>query len=81
MLLCVSTYIPLSPEHGYNPEADTLVFGEKALKTKLVVANGDLVAYWDYDQDDPEPEFYVPVAVELKNASKHLAPVIAKLAD
>ena len=80
LLLCVSAYIPLSPDRGYNPEADTLIFGEGDAKAELVVANGDLVAYWAYDEEDPEPEFYIPVAVEIRNASKHLAPVIASLA-
>ena len=80
LLMCVSAYIPLSPERGYNLEKDTLIFGEGAAKAELVVPNGDLVAYWAYDEEDPEPEFYIPVAVELRNASKHLAPAIASLA-
>ena len=79
LLLCASAYIPLSTERGYSPEVDTLVFGEGVAKAKLVVENGDLVAHWAYDEDDPEPEFYVPVAVEIRNASKHLAPVIASI--
>ncbi len=80
LLLCVSVYIPLSPEHGYNPETDTLIFGDGDAKAELIVGNGDLVAYWAYDEEDPAPEFYIPVAVELRNASKHLAPTIAAMA-
>ncbi len=79
LLLCVRAYIPLSPEHGYDPETDTLIFGDRAAKAELVVANGDLVAHWAYDDEDPEPEFYIPIAVELRNASKHLAAVIDAL--
>ena len=78
LLMCVSSYIPLSREHGYNPETDTLIFsGTGAEKTELVAENGDLVAHWGYDVDDPDPEGYVPVTVELRNASRHLASVIA----
>ena len=80
LFLSVRRYIPLLPERGYNPETDTLTFGDGDAKAELVVANGDLVAYWAYDEEDPEPEFYIPVAVELRNASKHLARVIAQIA-
>ena len=80
LFLSVSGYIPLSPERGYNPETDTLTFGDGDAKVELVVANGDLVAHWGYDEDDSEPEYYTPVAVELRNASKHLAEAITKIA-
>ena len=80
LVLCVSAYIPLLPEHGYDTETDTLTFSGKGCeRTELVTANEDLVAHWAYDDEDPDPEFYIPVAVELRNASKHFAPVIARL--
>ena len=75
LLLCASVYIPLSPEHGYDPATDTLTFGGRAAKSAFATENGDLVAHWGYDELDPEPDFYVPFAVVLRNASKHLASV------
>ena len=81
LVLCVSAYIPLSPDRGYNADTDTLTFGAADKKAELVVANGDLVAHWGYDEDDCAPEFYIPVAVELRNASRHLDPVISRLAE
>ena len=39
--------------------------------------NGDLIAYWRPDEYDPDD--LVAVAVDLRNASKHLAPVIAAM--
>ena len=74
-------YLGLSPERGYDADADTLTFGDGLGRSEFAVANGDLVAHWAYPlpEDDPEPEFYIPVAVQLRNASKHLAPAIAGL--
>ena len=72
-----SYYIPLSPYRGYCKETDTLTFGEEAETATLIVEGDDLVAYWRCD--GPDPDDYVAVAVELRNASKHLAPVIANL--
>ena len=81
LVLCASGYLALSGDHGYDADTDTLTFGDGIGRSQFSVANGDLVAHWAYSlpEDDPEPEFYVPVAVQLRNASKHLAPVIAGL--
>ena len=73
LVLCASAYLPLSPDRGYDPATDTQTFGDGLHRAEFAVANGDLVAHWAYAQDDPEPDFYTPVAVQLCNASKHLA--------
>ena len=80
-LLSASWYLDLSPERGYDASTDTLTFGDGIARSEFTVANGDLVAHWAFalPEDDPEPEFYIPVAVQLRNASKHLAPVLAAL--
>lgn len=79
LVLCARGYLELSQEYGYNADTDTLTFGTGLARSEFTVANGDLVAHWAYalPEDDPEPEFYIPVAVQLRNASKHLAPVLA----
>lgn len=69
----IGAWLPLG-KRGYCPETDTLTFGH-SLKTATVIAeNGDLVAYWRPDHYDPS--YLTPIAVDLRNASKHLAPVI-----
>ncbi len=79
VILSASWYLALTPEHGYDAETDTVTFGDRLDLAELVVANGDLVVHWGYAPDDDSPEFYTPMAVQLRNASKHLAPAIAKL--
>lgn len=74
LLLCARGYLKL-PADVYDAETDTLTFGDGVDRAEKVVANGDLVAYWAYAADAPEPDFYIPVAVQLRNASVHLAPV------
>lgn len=41
--------------------------------------NEDLVAHWGYDSEDGGLESYTLIAVELRNASHHLAPVVASI--
>ena len=77
----VSRLLPLETNDGYFPETDTLICGEgkDALVTAtLVEENDDLIAYWRLD-DSPGcgPDDLDLIAVALRNASKHLAPVIA----
>jgi len=72
VIMCASGYLQF-PETVYNAETDTLTFGDGIDRAEFVVANDDLVAYWAYDRDDPEPDFYIPVAVQLRRASVHLA--------
>lgn len=79
LLLCARGYLELSHSRGYDAETDTLTFGNGLDRAEFAVANGDLVAHWGFAELDSEPEFYTPVAVQLRNASKHLAPVIAAL--
>ena len=79
LVLCASWYLALRPDRGYDAATDTLTFGDGIDRAEFVVPNGDLVAHWAYAEDDDDPEFYTPVAVQLLNASKHLAPAIASL--
>ncbi len=80
-LLTARWYLGLTADHGYDADTDTHTFGDGIARSEFAVANGDLVAHWAYPlpEDDPEPEFYIPVAVQLRNSSVHLAPAIAAL--
>ena len=69
----VSAWLPLG-KRGYSKETDTLTFGSDAETATVIAENGDLVAYWSPDQYDPD--YLLPIAVDLRNASKHLAPVL-----
>ena len=69
----VSAWLPLG-KRGYCKETDTLTFGGNAETATVIAENGDLVAYWSPDQYDPD--YLLPIAVDLRNASKHLAPVL-----
>ena len=72
----VSAWLPLG-KRGYCAETDTLTFGHSTETATVVAENGDLAAYWRPDQYDPGET--VVIAVDLRNASKHLAPVIAAM--
>ena len=80
LLGCAGGYLGLTPAHGYDAETDTLTIGKSVEGAAFKVANGDLVVHWGYAEDDSEPEFYTPVAVQVKNASKNLAPATASFA-
>ena len=69
----VSAWLPLG-KRSYCRETDTLTFGGNVEAATVIAENGDLVAYWGPDQYDPD--YLVPIAVDLRNASKHLAPVL-----
>ena len=75
-VFAISAWLPLG-KRGYCAETDTLTFGHGTETATVVAENGDLVAYWRPDQYDPGDT--VAVAVDLRNASKHLAPVIAAM--
>lgn len=77
-VLSISAYLPLG-KHGYCDGTDTLTFGSEIDTATLVVKNGDLVVYWR--PDNLPPVSMEPVAVDLKNASKHLAPVLESLSS
>ncbi len=77
-LLYISSHLPLETNDGYCPDTDTLVIGEGKDVATLVEENDDLVAYWARDPSYPDdPDEFELVAAGLRNASKHLAPVIA----
>jgi len=71
----ISRWLPLG-KRGYCEETDVLTFGDGVETATVVAVNGDLVAYWGPDEYDPDSSL-LPIAVDLRNAAKHLAPVIA----
>ena len=71
----ISGDFPLEQNEAYCVETDTLTFGTMPEKADLVVENDDLVAYWRFD--GPDSDDYTAVAVDLRNATRHLAPAIA----
>ena len=73
-VLGMSAYVPLG-KLGYCEETDTLTFGTEIETAIEIMENEDLVAYWR--SDDSLDDSMVPVAFDLRNASKHLAPVMA----
>ena len=75
-VIAISAWLPLG-KRGYCAETDTLTFGRGAETATIVAENGDLIAYWRPDEYDPDD--LVAIAVDLRNASKHLAPVIAAM--
>ncbi len=75
-IMFVSKLMPLETNGGYCPQTDTLVIGGSEEVATLVEENGDLAAYWCADD---APDDLSLVAVSLRNASKHLAPVMAQL--
>ena len=76
-IMFASSIMPLETNCGYCPDTDTLVIGDSKDAATLAEGNGDLTAYWR--PEDYDPEEMSLVAVSLRNASKHLAPVIANL--
>ena len=59
----------------YSERTDTLTFGHKRETATVVAENRDLIVYWAPPKYDPDG--LEPIAVDLHNASKHLAPVLA----
>ena len=72
-VLGMSAYMPLG-KLGYCEETDTLTFGAGIETASEIVENEDLVAHWR--PDDALDDFMIPIAFDLQNASKHLAPVM-----
>ena len=72
----ISAWLPLG-KRGYSKDTDTLTFGRDAETATIIAENGDLVAYWRPDEDDPG--YLSPIAVDLRNASKHLALVTGEM--
>ena len=75
-ILNVSWFLPLSAERGYDADTDTLTLGDKpeADADYRVVDNGDFVSYRQWFDDGSEWDI---VAVDLRQASKYLAPALA----
>ena len=79
-ILNVSWFLPLSAERGYDADTDTLTLGDKpdAAADYRVVDNGDFVSYRQWFDDGSEWDI---VAVDLRQASIHLAPALAALSQ
>ena len=75
-ILNVSWFLPLSAERGYDADTDTLTLGDKpdADADYRVVDNGDFVSYRQWFDDGSGWDI---VAVDLRQASKYLAPARA----
>ena len=71
-----SVYLPLR-RPDYCESADTLTIGARRETATLVAENGDLVAYWRPDEFAPDD--LEPFAVDLRNASRHLAPLLVAI--
>ena len=72
-----SVYLPLGKK-GYDPESDTLLMGRATSEPELITKNGDIVGYWQIDDDNPDgiPN---PIGVAIKRASVHLAKASEKM--
>ena len=68
----------LSPWKGYDAERDILTIGETTDDPAFITENGEFVGYWQPYDGDPN-DFWDPIGVAIRHASKHLAPVIARL--
>ncbi len=77
MVMWASAYLPL--KKGYDPKGDTLLLGTKTDSPDLITENSDFVGYWRAYEGEPDG-FMDPVGVLIRDASKHLAPVITSLA-
>ena len=74
----VSYFLPLDAERGYDADTDTLTLGDKPTTDYRVVDNGDFVSYRQWFDDGSEWDV---VALDLRQASVHLAPAIAAYAS
>ena len=70
IIMGASAYIPFGK--AYSAETDTLLLGRKTGDPKLTTESGDIVGYWEVDEDDPD-EFRDPIGIAIKQASKHFA--------
>lgn len=73
-VLRATNFLPLNPARGYDPNTDTLTLGDKPDADYRVVENGDFAGYW---QKCDGGRYWDIVAVDLRQASVHLAPVLA----
>ena len=70
----------MSPWKGYDAEHDILTIGETTDDPAFITENGEFVGYWQPYDGDPN-DFWDPIGVAIRHASKHLAPVLARLSD
>ena len=70
----VSHFLPLRPERGYDAATDTLTLGDKPDADYRVIDSGDFVSYRQWIDDEGHWDI---VALDLRQASRHLAPAIA----
>ena len=73
-VLHVTDFLPLDAKRGYDADTDTLTLGDKSDADCRAVKNGDFVGYW---QECDGGRYWDVVAVDLRRASVHLAPVLA----
>ena len=73
-ILDVSRFLPLCPEKGYSADTDVLTLGDEPSGPFRTVECGDFVGYWQEFDDGSEWDI---VALDIRQASKHLAPAIA----
>lgn len=71
-VLGISAWLPLG-KLGYCKETDTLTFGNPSEAPAVSAQNGDLVAHWRRDASSAGG--LTAIAVDLRNASQHLAPI------
>ncbi len=67
----VGNVLPLAAEHGYDAESDTLTLGDKPVADFHVAESDEFIAYFQTDEDGDQ----WAVAVDIRNASKHLGEV------
>lgn len=70
IVMGASAYLPFGK--AYDAETDTLLIGRKTGDLKLTTKNGDIVGYWEVDEDDPSG-FRDPIGIAIRQASKHFA--------
>ena len=72
----VSRFLPLSAERGYDADTDTLTLGDKPTADYRVVDDGPFVSYRQWFDDGSEWDV---VAMDIRQASKHMAKVAAAM--
>ena len=72
----VSRFLPLSAERGYDADTDTLTLGDKPNADYRVVDDGPFVSYRQWFDDGSEWDV---VALDVRQASKHMAKVAAAM--
>ncbi len=74
LVIGASRFLPL--QRGYDAKSDVLTIGETTDDPAMLAESGDFVGYWQPDEYCPD-EFLEPIGVAVRQASKHLAPILA----